>query len=122
MTFRMIAKAVAAAALTMAAYMGPMSAAAPGAPLRIEVTAKRFAFLPADVTVKKGQPVVLAFHSEDVAHGIKFKELGLQTDIPRGSITELRFTPDKTGDFVGHCSRFCGAGHGSMMMTLHVTE
>ena len=35
---------------------------------------------------------------------------------------ELAFTPDKTGDFVGHCSVFCGSGHGSITLTLHVTE
>jgi len=35
-----------------------------------------FAYLPAEITVKKGEPVVLVMHSGDVAHGIEFKELG----------------------------------------------
>jgi cytochrome c oxidase subunit 2 len=60
--------------------------------------------------------------SEDVAHGLKFKELNLQTEIGKGTASELSFTPTKAGDFVGHCSHFCGAGHGSMTLTLHVTE
>ncbi len=89
---------------------------------RIEVVAKRFAYIPADVTLKKGQPVVLVLRSQDVAHGVKFKELNLQSDIGKGQTSELAFTPAQTGDFVGHCSRFCGSGHGAMTLTLHVTE
>ena len=91
-------------------------------PRRIEITAKRFAFEPAEITVKKGEALDLVFHSEDVPHGIQFKELDVQTEIAKGSESELKFTPDKAGDFVGHCSHFCGAGHGSMTLTLHVTE
>jgi cytochrome c oxidase subunit II len=124
MRFGMVAKAALAAALTVAATLPPATTAtASETPRRIEIVARRFAFVPAEVTLRKGEPVVLIFHTEDVAHGIKFKELDdLQTEIPKGVATELRFTPEKTGDFAGHCSRFCGAGHGSMMMTLHVTE
>lgn len=91
-------------------------------PKRIEVTAKRFSYTPSEITLKVGQPVVIALKSEDVAHGLKFKELNLQTEIGKGIASELSFTPTKTGDFVGHCSHFCGAGHGSMILTLHVTE
>jgi cytochrome c oxidase subunit 2 len=99
----------------------PPAHAADG-PRRIEVTAKRFEYIPAEVTVKKGEPVVLVLKTADVAHGIKFAELNLQTDIGKGGTSELAFTPDKTGTFVGHCSHFCGSGHGTMTLTLHVTE
>jgi cytochrome c oxidase subunit 2 len=102
--------------------MSRSATAADDGPRRIEITAKRFSFEPAEITVKKGEAVDLVFHSEDVTHGIKFKELDLQTEIPKGSESELKFTADQTGDFVGHCSRFCGVGHGSMTLTLHVTE
>jgi cytochrome c oxidase subunit II len=88
---------------------------------RIEVTAKRFAFEPGEVTLKKGQPVVFVIKSTDVAHGLGFRELHLDVKVPKGGTAELPFTPDKTGDFVGHCSVFCGSGHGSMTLTLHVT-
>jgi len=110
----------------MLAIAGCMALARPAAatdePKRIEITAKRFSYSPSEITVKKGEPVDLVFHTADVGHGIKFKELGLQTQIGKGSDGELRFTPDKAGDFVGHCSHFCGTGHGSMMLMLHVTE
>jgi cytochrome c oxidase subunit II len=97
-------------------------AAAPDAPKRIDVSVKRFAYEPAEITVKKGEPVVLEITTQDVAHGLKFKELNLNTKIEKGKTSELAFTPTKTGDFVGHCSVFCGSGHGSMTLTVHVTE
>jgi cytochrome c oxidase subunit 2 len=95
---------------------------APDAPRRIEVSAKKFAYTPAEITVKKGEPVVLILTTEDVAHGLKFKELNLNAKLEKGKPSELAFTPDQAGDFVGHCSVFCGSGHGSMTFTLHVTE
>jgi len=98
------------------------TAQAADTPRRIEVTAKRFEYIPAEITVKKGEPVVLVLHSTDVAHGIKFADLNLKADIGTAGTSELAFTPDKAGTFVGHCSHFCGSGHGTMVLTLHVTE
>ena len=92
------------------------------APQRIEVTAQRFQFTPAEITLKKGEPVVLVLHSTDTTHGLQFRELNLETKIHKGQPSELAFTPDKTGTFVGHCSVFCGSGHGSMTLTLHIVE
>jgi cytochrome c oxidase subunit 2 len=91
-------------------------------PKQVEVAATRFAFTPADITLRKGQPVVLLLKSPDVAHGLRFRELNLDVKIPAKASAEMRFTPDKTGDFVGHCSVFCGSGHGAMTLTLHVVE
>jgi cytochrome c oxidase subunit 2 len=91
-------------------------------PRRIEVSVKRFEYNPAEITLKKGQPVVLVLKTLDVSHGLKFKELSLNTKIEKGKPSELSFTPTSVGDFVGHCSVFCGSGHGSMTLTLHVTE
>jgi cytochrome c oxidase subunit 2 len=91
-------------------------------PRRIEVTAKRFDFTPGEITLKKGEPVVLVLKSADVAHGIRFRELGVNLNAGKGQTSEVTFTPDKTGTFVGHCSVFCGSGHGSMTLTLHVVE
>ena len=95
---------------------------APDGPRKIEVSVKRFAYTPAEITVKKGEPVVLVLTTEDVPHGLKFKELDLNAKVEKGKPAELAFTPDKVGDFVGHCSVFCGSGHGSMTLALHVTE
>lgn len=92
------------------------------APRRIEVTAKRFDFTPGEITLKKGEPVVLVLKSADVAHGVRFRELNVTVNAGKGQTSEVTFTPDKTGTFVGHCSVFCGSGHGSMTLTLHVVE
>ena len=92
------------------------------APQRIEVTAKRFSFTPSEITVKKGQAVVLVLKSGDVAHGIRFRELDVNLKVKAGGTAEVKFTPEKVGDFVGHCSVFCGAHHGSMAIRLHVVD
>jgi cytochrome c oxidase subunit II len=105
-----------------AALFFPRMVRAQAAPQRIEVTAKRFAYTPGELTLKRGQPVVLVIKSLDVAHGLRFRELNLNAKIDKGGSAELSFTPDKTGDFVGHCSVFCGSGHGAMTLTLHVVE
>lgn len=95
---------------------------AQAAPRRIEITAKQFQFEPAEITVKKGEPVVLVIKSADVAHGLRFRDLNLNVKVDKGGTAELPFTPDKTGDFVGHCSVFCGSGHGEMTLTMHVVN
>jgi cytochrome c oxidase subunit 2 len=91
-----------------------------GGARRVEVTAKRYAFDPAVITLKKGEPVVLILKSVDVQHGLRIRELGVEVKVPKGGTGQVQFTPDKTGDFVGHCFVFCGEGHGTMALTLHV--
>jgi cytochrome c oxidase subunit 2 len=108
--------------IVAAAVFSTRMVRAQGEPRRVEVTAKRFGYDPGEITLKKGQPVVLVIKSADVDHGLRFRELNLDAKISKGKSAELDFTPEKTGDFVGHCSVFCGAGHGSMTLTLHVVE
>ncbi len=110
------------AGIVTAALLSIWMVRAQGEPRRIEVTAKRFTYEPSEITLNKGQPVVLVLKSEDVNHGLRFRELNLNAKIAKGKSVELSFTPDKTGDFVGHCSVFCGSGHGGMTLTLHVVE
>lgn len=97
-------------------------AQAEDAPRRIEITAKRFAFEPGDITLQKGQPVVIVLKSVDVPHGLRFRDLNVAVKVGAGETAEVQFTPQKTGDFVGHCYVFCGSGHGSMSMKLHVVN
>ena len=88
---------------------------------RIEITAKRFTYEPDVITLKRGELVVLVIHSIDVTHGIKVDELNLKSeDIKKGKGTELRFTPEKAGHFIGKCAHFCGKGHGSMTLQIDV--
>ena len=109
-------------AMLVAALLFVSATRAEVAPRRIEVTAKRFAFAPGEITLKRGEPVVLVLKSTDVAHGIRIKELGVEVKVGKGQSKEVAFTPSKTGTFVAHCSVFCGSGHGSMALTVHVVD
>jgi cytochrome c oxidase subunit II len=122
MRFGMASRFILGGTLAVACLAGSGEVTAANAPRKIEIAAKRFSYAPSEITLKKGNPVVLVFRSEDVSHGIKFKELNLDLAIAKGEANELSFTPTVAGDFVGQCSRFCGARHGSMTMTIHVTE
>jgi cytochrome c oxidase subunit 2 len=108
--------------LATAAFMAPTARAQAAAPRRIVIIAKRFSYDPGEITLKKGQPVVLVLKSADVAHGLRFRDLNVNVKVNAGATEEVQFTPDKTGDFIGHCSVFCGSGHGSMTLTSHVVE
>ena|SRR5271155_6199587 len=91
-------------------------------PRTINITAKRFAFVPAEVTLKKGETVKLVLKSEDVTHGIFVRALKLDQDIPAGQTVEVSITPQTAGTFTAICDHFCGTGHGNMKMTFIVQE
>src|SRR5436190_22380700 len=89
-------------------------AARPATETVIKLTAKKFEFSPAEITVRKGEPVLLEIRSEDVKHGFTLPDFRVRTEIKPGSVTQLRFTPDKSGRFIFACDVFCGSGHEDM--------
>lgn len=91
-------------------------------PKTIAITASRFTFEPSEITVKKGEPVTLVIKSMDVSHGLKIEELGVKTEVKKGQSVDVNFTPEELGTFEGKCAHFCGKGHGSMTLTVHVVE
>jgi cytochrome c oxidase subunit 2 len=86
----------------------------------IEITAKRFAFSPDKITLKKGETVKLRIHSEDVTHGFFLRALRLDEEIPAGQSIDVTVTPEVSGTFTTICDHFCGANHGNMNMTIVV--
>jgi len=88
----------------------------------ISITAQRFSFSPDEITVKKGQEMTLLIESKDVSHGLLIEALGVRTEIKQGHSVEVKFTPHEAGDFEGKCAHFCGKGHGTMKLTVHVVE
>jgi len=86
----------------------------------VEITAKRFAFSPDKIRMKKGQTVKLRLHSEDVTHGFFLRPLKIDEEIPAGQTTEVIVTPQTAGTFTTICDHFCGANHGNMNMTIVV--
>jgi cytochrome c oxidase subunit II len=102
--------------------LSPLAAAGDGTPPVISITAQRFSFTPNEITVKKGEEVTLEITSKDVSHGLVIEDLGVRTEIKKGQSAEVKFTPETVGTFEGKCAHFCGKGHGSMTMTVHVVE
>lgn len=112
-----------ASLLLLAAAINPTLGAGSApvvSPRVIEITARRFAFAPDQVTLKKGETVKLRLHSEDVTHGFFLRPLKIDEDIEPGKVTEITVTPQTAGTFSTICDHFCGANHGNMKMTIVV--
>ena len=88
----------------------------------IRVSAKKFAFTPDTITLKKGVPVILEFTTEDVLMGFNVPDLKLRADIVPGQTTRVRIVPDKVGKFTFFCDIFCGTGHEEMTGVIIVVE
>lgn len=87
----------------------------------ITIHAKRYAFVPAEITVHVGKPTRLIFVSDDVPHGIAVP--GLSIDLPiNKKPASLVVTPESIAEFTGRCTRYCGSGHDEMKLTIHVIK
>jgi len=107
-----------------AALAGPalMRAEAPNPrAVTVEMTAKRFAFLPEQVEVAEGDEVAINVRSADGTHGIEIGKLKLKKTVPRGGeVVTLAFTAPAPGRYVITCSEYCGRGHDDMKSVLIV--
>jgi cytochrome c oxidase subunit 2 len=107
-----------------AALAGPALLRADAPPPRavtVEMTAKRFAFLPEQVEVAEGDEVSINIRSADGTHGIEIGKLKLKKTIPRGGdVVTLAFTAPAPGRYVITCSEYCGRGHDDMKSVLIV--
>jgi cytochrome c oxidase subunit 2 len=91
-------------------------------PRVIEIKAKQFEFTPNEITLKKGEPVILRLTSEDRTHGFLVKPLKIDADITPGKPTDVAVTPQMAGTYTIICDHYCGVGHGNMKMKLTVTD
>jgi cytochrome c oxidase subunit 2 len=91
-------------------------------PKVIAISAKKFAFIPSAITLKKGEPVILRLTSADRVHGFMSKPLKIDTDIAAGKTTDVTVTPSSAGNFTVICDHYCGTGHGNMKMKVAVVE
>ena len=91
-------------------------------PRVVTISAKRFEFTPNQITLKRGEPVMLRVSAEDRDHGFYQKDLKLELDLSPDHISEATITPEKTGRFVAICDHFCGSGHGNMKMIINVED
>jgi len=88
----------------------------------IKITARRFAYTPGVLRLKRGQPVILELTSVDALHGFNVPQLGARADLVPGQVTRVTLTPDRTGTFVFSCDIFCGTGHDEMMGEIIVVD
>ncbi len=116
--------AIALAAVTPKIHLASAieSASAAVNPKVIEITAKKFEFTPNEITLKKGETVILRLTSTDRVHGFFSKPLKVDTDITPDKTTDVAVTPDAVGDFTIICDHYCGTGHGNMKMKATVVE
>ena len=101
----------------LAGFAASLMAAATRAeaqPRRIPVVARKFVFIPNEITVKQGESVVLELTAPEVAMGFYAPELGLRALIVPGEVAKVPFTADKAGRFDFLCDVFCGDGHEGM--------
>ena len=108
---RILQTAVAVAGATLVRAGVAQDAAAPRV---IELTARRFTYIPNEIALKVGERVVIAISSIDFVHGMNLPDLHMRLDLVPGRITKLELQPKTPGviDFV--CDSFCGDGHEEM--------
>jgi cytochrome c oxidase subunit 2 len=116
---RVISAALAAAAMT-AAYVAAQPAATDEQVIKI--TAKKFEYIPHDVTLRRGVPVILEFTTQDVFMGFNAPDLGVRADIVPGKTVRVRVVPSKVGKVEFLCDVFCGSGHEEMSGMITVVD
>jgi cytochrome c oxidase subunit II len=88
----------------------------------VSITARRFRYEPATLTLRKGEPVILELSSVDFVHGFNLPDFKVRTDVPPGQKRRVRIVPDRVGSFGFRCDNFCGIGHEEMVGVLNVVE
>jgi len=89
--------------------------------IAVEITARRFAFVPNRIEVVEGDMVTLAVRSADGTHGFEIRRLKIKEVIPRGgSLVTVAFIAPKPGNYQIECAEYCGLGHDGMKGTLVV--
>jgi cytochrome c oxidase subunit II len=122
--------------LVLAAYGGIVlndmtKAGPPGSELEIDVTAARYSWqfdYPAykvtsfELHVPVNQRIHILLQAKDVVHSFWVQEWGPKQDAVPGLTTEVRYTPNKIGQYQVQCSQLCGYGHTFMTAPAFVTS
>ena len=80
----------------------------------IKVTAKKYAFDPGVIRVKKGEHVKVIITALDHDHGFKVEAFKIEQQLKKGESVTVEFVADQAGTFPFECSHFCGMGHRKM--------
>jgi len=115
---RRLLAAGAGAALAGAVFVKHALAQAPEQLVRL--TARKFAFIPEEITLKTGVPAVLEIVSPEAVMGFSAPDFNVRTDLIPGQTARVRLLPHRVGTFEFLCDVFCGDGHEGMPGTIRV--
>jgi cytochrome c oxidase subunit 2 len=73
-----------------------------------------------ELHLPQGRPAALTITSADVIHSFWAPKLSGKRDAMPGRNTNLVFTPDSVGTFMGQCAEFCGESHANMRLLVMV--
>lgn len=94
-----------------------------GAPYEIQAMGLQYAWIftypdtgvvSGELHVPVGREVLLNISAQDVLHAFWVPEFRLKQDAIPGRRTEIRFTPNKIGEYPVICAELCGPYHGAM--------
>ncbi len=98
-------------------------------PLTINVSGVQYAWIfnypdngitTGELHLPVGQEVLLKITAQDVLHAFWLPEFRIKQDAIPGREADLRFTPNKVGQYPVICAELCGAYHGAMNTQLYV--
>jgi cytochrome c oxidase subunit 2 len=89
---------------------------------RIEILARKFEFVPAEIPVRAGEAITLVVTAADFVHGFTMPDFGVRRDLVPGKAVEMTITPRTAGRFHYLCDNFCGEGHDRMSGILVVAQ
>ena len=112
----LLASAAAGAVLAVA---GRLVLAQPQ-PRVIVVTARKFTYEPAEISIRLNEPVVFRLSSSDIVMGFSIPDFKVRATAIPGQVVDVPLTADKPGEFNFLCDVFCGSGHENMEGTLRV--
>jgi cytochrome c oxidase subunit 2 len=88
----------------------------------VEIAAKKFEYMPPEITLKRGEPVNIELVAIDRIHGFSLKSLGIRADVKPDQPVVVHLVPEKTGTFVFACDIFCGDDHEDMQGVIKVVD
>ncbi|MBI2914411.1 MAG: 4Fe-4S binding protein [Firmicutes bacterium] len=89
--------------------------------VNVELSAKRFAYSPGVIEVRRGQLVIMDITSADVTHGLYLDGYDISAVVKPGDTTRLEFVADRPGRFMFRCGVTCGPFHPYMVGWLRVS-
>lgn len=73
-------------------------------------------------TFKKGETVTFSIQGKKGVHGFAIDGTDIDQRVAPGETKEVKWTPDKAGEFTIKCSIACGTGHADMVQKITVSE